>query len=165
MKKTHLSYLSLETQNMLLRQGCKGKRIIALRESVFANNKFVFNDLKTVYQNIYAQYVELKNKDISKIKCCETLSKKYKYTVANIIRIIDIMESDTEQYFSRKNIRLSPKETANRDKAIFVDYLNWKGNKENFLVWAQEKYHIGQNEINQILYFCLEADPRRYDMV
>lgn len=144
---------------------CKGKRIVALRDGIFVNNTFTFNNLKTIYQEIYMQYIELRKKKILKTKCYEILSKKYEYTTINIMRIVNIMESDTEQYFTRNKIRLSPKETANRDKAIFVDYLNWKGNKENFLVWAQEKYHISQNEINQILYFCLEADPRRYDMV
>lgn len=143
----------------------KGKRIIALKDSIFVNNKFDFNDLKTLYQDVYTEYVDLQARIPTKLKRCEIIAQKYHYTVQNILRIVSIMESDTKQYFARKNIRLSPTETTNRDKAIFVDYLNWKGSKPNFLIWAQEKYHISQNNIQSILYYCLEADPRRKDMV
>ena len=159
MKKYNLSKQTIKNRV------CKGKRLLALRDSIFVNYKFDFKDLKTIYQNIYAQYTVLKNEGKSAKKCCEIISEQYGYTVPNIYRIVEIMESDTEQYFSRKNIRLSPKETANRDKAIFVDYLNWKGNKKNFLVWASEKYNLSQIYISNILLLCLEADPNRRNMV
>lgn len=144
---------------------CIAKRTLALRDSIFVTHKFDFHDLKTIYQTIYARYIELRSEKTPKTKCYETLSKEYDYTVTNIYRIVEIMESDTKEYFSRKNIRMSAKETVNRDKAIFVDYLNWKGSKQNFLIWAQEKYNISQSALYHILGYCLEADPRRSDMV
>ena len=143
----------------------KGRRIVDLRDSFYITDTFNYVDLKQVYQTIYNEFVQLTAQNISKHLCYDILAKKYNYGNGNIDRIINIMKKDTTKYFNRKKIRLTHEESINRDKAIFVDYLRWKGSRGNFCIWASEKYGISKEHISQSIFHCLSADIRRYDMI
>ena len=118
---------------------CKGKRIVALQDSFFINDTFEYSDLKELYQSIYDEYNKMLKDGILKTKAKSMLAEKHRFGEANIQRILKIMNSDTERYFNRNAIKMSTAETMNRDKAVFVDYLKWRGSKENFRTWATEK--------------------------
>ncbi len=143
----------------------KGRRIIDLKDSFYITDTFEYTELKDVYRSINDDYNCLLMTKIPKLQCYEMLAKKYNYTCANITRIIKIMNSDTSKYFSREKIRLTHEESINRDKAVFVDFLRWKGSRENFCIWASEKYNVSKLHISNTIFYCLSADINRYDMI
>lgn len=144
---------------------CIGKRIVALQDAFFINDTFEYSDLKELYQSIYDEYNKMLKAGVLKTKAKSLLAEKHGFGEANIHRILKIMNSDTELYFNRDIIKTSIAETMNRDKAVFVDYLKWRGSKANFRTWAAEKYGLNPSTIDNILFYCLSADPKRYDMV
>ncbi len=143
----------------------KGRRIVALQESFYINETFQYQDLREIYQSVYDKYCTLRKDGIAVLECYKILAEEFNYIESNIVRIVSIMKSNSEKYFNRPKIRLSPNETINRDKALFVDYLKWRGNKENFYTWASEKYEISKHSVSEIIFYCLSADIRRYDMI
>ena len=118
-----------------------------------------------MYNNIYNEFKHLKAKNTPTFESYDILAARYNYDCRNIIRIINIMKRDTTEYFGRKNIRLTHAESINRDKAVFIDYLHWKGSRENFCIWAAEKYNLSKASIYQTISYCLSADIKRYDML
>ena len=64
----------------------------------------------------------------------------------------------------RSKTRLLKAEVINRDKAIFVDFLNWEGNKRQFCFWAAKKYNIQYSYVYEILQKHFIADPTRYEI-
>ena len=68
-----------------------------------------------------------------------------------------------EQYFSGKK-RLTKTETFNRDKALFIEYLKWPGERKDFCCYAAKKYGITPSYVTTILRYCLYANPKRYNM-
>lgn len=143
----------------------KGRRIVDLKEAFYITDAFEYASLKEVYNNIYNEFKQLKTKNTPTLESYDILAAKYNYDCRNIIRIISIMKRDTTKYFDRKNIRLTHTESINRDKAVFIDYLHWKGSRENFCIWAAEKYNLSKWSIYQTISYCLAADIKRYDML
>ncbi|MBR2861592.1 MAG: IS1595 family transposase [Clostridia bacterium] len=143
----------------------KGQRIVDLKDAFFITDTFEYASLKQVYNNIYDEFNYLKAQNIPKLQCYDMLAEKYNYECHNIMRIIGIMKKDTTKYFGRENIRLTHAESINRDKAVFIDYLHWKGSRENFCIWASEKYKLSKYYVNEIIHYCLSADIKRYDML
>ena len=95
----------------------------------------------------------------------EVLAAKYGYTVSNIQRIIILMERDTDNMYFEKKRKLSKTETYNRDKALFVDFLRWTGDKLDFYEYGARKYNLTPHYVYEILRYCFYADPERYNIV
>lgn len=138
-----------------------------LKESIRINDTITYKSLEEVYREIYQDYLQ-RQKDYpfdSQQAHCKILGEKYNFTLQNIIRIVNIMSTETEtEYFSKKR-KLTAEEKFNRDKAVFVDYLNWNGTRHEFCLCAKDKYNVSYSYIQQILYFVLSADVKRYDTI
>lgn len=144
----------------------KGRRIVALREEFLIGGEHEVLNLRETYQAIYSRVQELqKNSNYKKGECYQIVADEYGYVVSNIQRIVAIMKKDPETYFNRNKIRLSKKETTERDKAIFAEYVRWKGEYKNFVTWAAEKYNISESIVRTSISFCLTADERRYSFL
>lgn len=143
------------------------KRILRLKEEILISENITYCSLEETYRTIYEEYQFLKkeNPKLSNTSCMETLAKKHGFTVGNIDRIIRIMETDVpEVYFSKKR-RLTKTETFNRDKAMFIEYLKWPGERKDFCLYAAKKYGITYYYATTIIRYCLYAVPKRYYMV
>lgn len=141
------------------------QRVFALREAIYIHENISFCDLQHIYQNVYEEYKTLRNENNTHKKSLNLLAKKHNYASSNIQRIITIMNTHGKEYFINKKRKLSINETINRDKAIFVDLLRWKGSVDNFYVWASEKYKLSVRYVKQIVFFCYLADPKRKEWV
>ena len=142
------------------------KRILRLKEEVYIYENISYRSLEDVYRNIYADYLreQAENPDSSVNAIMESLAAKHGFSPQNIYRIIHIMTTeDTAKYFKEKR-KLTPAETYNRDKAIFIDYLRWPGERTDFCRYAAEKYHLSYYYVYVILKYCLYADPQRFNM-
>ena len=142
----------------------KGRRLVDLKDSFYINDSFQYSDLREIYHAIYSEFKSLKTQKLSAYQCCSQIAEKYKYNAMNICRIVNIMSQDTTKYFGSKK-RLTHDESIKRDKAVFVDFLHWNGSRNNFCIWASEKYNISASYVNSIISYCLSADNRRYDML
>ena len=143
------------------------KRIIRLKEEIFIHEDASYQSMETVYRSVYSDYHRLKieHPEILYDDRIAILEKTYGFTRYNIWRILQIMNSDTsEEYFSQKR-KLTKTETFNRDKALFIDYLRWSGERVDFCRHAAKKYNLTFDYVEAILKYCLYADPERYNMV
>lgn len=120
------------------------KRIVRLKEEIFIYENISYQKLNEVYQSVYNDFLILKNKDPerSNAACAKQIAKQYGYEYGNILRIVQIMGADTDGlYFDRKR-RLSPADIHKRDKALFIDFLRWNGDKKEFITYATAKYGL-----------------------
>lgn len=143
------------------------KRIIRLKEEIFIYEDVSYQSMGEVYQSVYSDYMDMKNsmRYISHEEIARQLGKKYGFSLQNIIRIVQIMETNTDaSHFSKKH-KLTKTETYNRDKAIFIDFLRWPGKRTDFYNHAAEKYGLAPYYVYIILKYCFFADPKRYEMV
>lgn len=143
------------------------KRIILLKEEIFIYEDVSYQSMGEVYQSVYSDYMDMKSGTgyVPYEKRIQQLGEKYRFSPQNIIRIVQIMETNTDaDRFSGKH-RLTTTETYNRDKAIFIDFLRWPGKRTDFYVHAAEKYGLAPYYVYIILKYCLFADPQRYELI
>ena len=138
-----------------------------LQEAFSVYEEYKYKSLEEVYREIYADYLELKENfpDISNSANYKKLGEKYNFTEQNILRIINIMSNDTDNTYFTKKRKLTHKERFERDKAIFVDFINWEGTRWDFCHWAAKKYNLSYHHIQHILNDVLTADVSRYDII
>lgn len=142
------------------------KRILKLKEEILVSEIVSFCSIEEVYRTIHNEYQIMKKEhpEISTLACTNVLAEKYGFAPSNIDRIIKIMDTDlTGEYFSGKK-RLTKTETFNRDKALFIEYLKWPGERQDFCQYAAKKYGITSFYATTILRYCLYANPKRYNM-
>ena len=143
------------------------KRYIRLKEEMYIYEDISYQSLKEVYRNVYSDYLELNagNPEITLSECVQRLAAQYGYKEGNIKRILHIMSTNPpEEYFQNKR-KFSTTETYNRDKALFIDFLRWNGERGDFCRYAQKKYGLSFGHVEMILKYCLYADPKRFNMV
>ena len=143
------------------------KRILRLKEEVYIYENVSYRSLEDVYRRVYSEYLHMQaeNPNTSTNSCVETIAANHGFSPQNIYRIIHIMSTENAtEYFKRKR-KLSPAEVYNRDRAIFIDYLRWPGERTDFCRHAAEKYNLSYNYVYAILKYCLYADPQRFNMV
>ena len=138
-----------------------------MHQAFYIHENISYKSLEEVYREIYADYKELVKEDpsITQVSYSEILGEKYNYSPKNIIRIINIMNTEGTPEFFITSRRLSSDERIERDKAIFIDFLKWDGERHDFCLWAAEKYNLSYFYIQSILRDVLTADPNRYDMI
>lgn len=143
------------------------KRILRLKEEIFIFEDVSYLSQEEVYRNIFSEYQLMltEHPDYSKTACMEILAEKYKFTYYNIYRIIRIMKTENPADYFKGKKKLTQEETYNRDKAMFIEYLKWPGERKDFCHYAAKKYGITYYYATTILRYCLYADPRRYNMV
>ena len=142
------------------------KRILKLKEEILVFESASFQSISEVYQTIYSEYQTMKKDSpgTSNSACSKALAEKHGFKPGNIDRIIKIMETEIpEKYFSGKK-KLTKTETFNRDKALFIEYLKWPGERQDFCRYAAKKYDITPSYATTILRYCLYANPKRYNM-
>lgn len=93
------------------------------------------------------------------------LAQKYGFKPSNIYRILHIMTTETQAEYFKTKRRLTPTELHNRNKAIFIDFLRWSGERADFCRLAAKKYGLSFGHIETILKYCLYADSKRFNMV
>ena len=143
------------------------KQFIRLKDEIFINEEISYESTEKVYKSIYSDYLALMetNPMIRKEECYNKLAQKYGFKPSNIYRILHIMTTETQvEYFKTKR-RLTPTELHNRNKAIFIDFLRWSGERSDFCRHASKKYGLSFCHIETILKYCLYADPKRFNMV
>lgn len=143
------------------------KRIIRLKEEIFIYEDISYRSMESIYRSVYADYHRLRtdHPEILYDDRIALLAEMYGFTRYNIGRILQIMNSDSsEAYFSQKR-RLTKTETYNRDKALFIDYLRWPGERIDFCHHAAKKYNLSYQYVEVILKYCLYAAPERYNMI
>ena len=143
------------------------KRYIRLKKEMFIYEETSYQSQEDVYRNIYSDYLKLKsaNPEATLSDCVQQLAAQYGFKQGNIKRIIHIMTTELpEEYFKVKR-KLTTTETYNRDKALFIDFLRWNGERGDFCRYAGKKYGLSFGHVEMILKYCLYADPKRFDMV
>ena len=143
------------------------KRYIELKKEIAIYENIDYKTLEVVYRNVFSDYNAIldANPGIYKEECYKRLSEKYGFKPKNITRIIQIMTTELpDEYFGKKR-KLSTVETYNRDKALFIDFLRWTGERSDFCRHASEKYGISYYNVQTILKYCLYADPKRFEIV
>lgn len=140
------------------------KRVIALSQNITVLDTFTYRELADIYQDVYRDYTEGVMNGRPKIALMESLADKYGYGLPNIQRIISIMKSDNKECKKQYKKKASP-DVINRDKELFVDFLNWDGTASEFALWAQEKYGLTSDYIKKIIVLHYKANPKRYDMI
>ncbi|MBQ4333439.1 MAG: IS1595 family transposase [Clostridia bacterium] len=138
-----------------------------LKVPVHAYEEYPVESTADTYRRIYNRYLELKaqHPDSYKYELVEMLATETDYAEVTLRGIIKEMESPGAQTSSATKTRVSPKETANRNKALFVDYMNWKGTKEEFYNFTKEKYKIGKQMTDDILKLMVLSDPKRKELL
>ena len=150
-------------QNIVSRQ----KLIERLREEIFVYEDISYKSLPEVYQEIYYEYKAMREENPERTQsfCAQFLANKNGFKEGNIIRIINIMSSDgVDNYFDGKK-KLTSEEAFNRDKAMFIDFLKWNGDRNSFCKWAAEKYALRKDYVSTILKYCLRARIDRIENV
>ena len=140
------------------------KRVLALQEAIYANEFYEYRTLEEKGQDFRNSYLKIKEQfpDYSKYECANILAEEFNYTFSMTIAIISRIERK-EPLFTGQKTPVS--ETTNRDKKMFVDILNWRGTKDEFMKYAKEKYNLKQTEIYRILRLICMAEPKRFDMM
>ena len=150
-------------QNIVSRQ----KRIERLRDEFFIHENITYKSLEEVYHDVYSEFQTMRKEDpqITQSACAKHLAEKYGFKEGNVWRIIGIMSSDNkDNYFVGKK-KLTPSETYNRDKAIFIDFLKWNGDRNSFCQWATKKYDLRKDYVSTIIKYCLWARIDRIENV
>ena len=143
------------------------KRIERLRDEFFIYEDISYKSLAEVYQEIYFEYQTMREEDPERTQtsCVQYLADKNGFKEGNILRIINIMSSDgVDNYFDGKK-KLTSEEAFNRDKAMFIDFLKWNGDRNSFCKWAAKKYALRKDYVSTILKYCLRAKIDRIENV
>ena len=77
-------------------------------EDIYIYENTSYLSLKELYQNIYSDYLRLKEQkqDFSNQFCATKLAEKYNFTPNNILRIIQIMSDDVIGDYWKKNLKI-----------------------------------------------------------
>ena len=143
------------------------RRMERLKKEIFIYEDVTYRSREDIYREIYQGYMKIKadNPAIRDHAVYAILSKEHNCTPSNIERILKIMTTeDLTTYFKRTN-RLTPQEAFKRDKSLFIDYLKWTGTRAEFCKWAAKKYNLSVVYVDQVLFYIMMADEKRYDMV
>lgn len=143
------------------------KRILRLKQELRISENISYHTQEEVYKTIFTEYQKLRmeNPSYTKTSCMEILAEKYSFSFYNIYRIIRIMTTeDPTDYFKSKR-KLTQEETYNRDRAMFIEFLKWPGERKDFCHYAAKKYGITYSYATTILRYCLYAVPERYYML
>ncbi len=143
------------------------KRFLRLKAEMYIYEDVRYKSLEDLYREVYANYLEIKKNRPEKSinECSKILAEQYGFKPSNIWRILGIMTSDIQGDYFRCKRRLSDTETFNRDKALFIDFLRWQGERSDFCRHASQKYGLSFGHVETILKYCLYADPKRFNMV
>lgn len=142
-------------------------RYLRLKKEIGIHEDIDYKSLETVYRNVFSDYNAAQDAKpgMHKEEYYQMLAEKYGFKSGNITRIIHVMTTEIpDEYFNKKR-KLSTIETYNRDKALFIDFLRWPGERGNFYRYASKKYGLSFGSIRTILRYCLYADPKRFDIV
>ena len=96
------------------------------------------------------------------MKVIHELALKHNYSETNIKKII----SEAKEHPFNHNAapqRLTKSAAVNRDKEIYVAFLQWPETRTEFTIWASEKYELSYEYISKILRYHFKADPKRYE--
>lgn len=143
------------------------KRILRLKQELHISENISYHTQEEVYKTIFTEYQMLRteNPSYTKTSCMEILAEKYSFSFYNIYRIVRIMTiEDPADYFKSKR-KLTQEETYNRDRAMFIEFLKWPGERKDFCHYAAKKYGITYSYATTILRYCLYAVPERYYML
>lgn len=143
------------------------KRILRLKQELCISKNITYLSQEEVYRTIFEEYQTLlaDNPAYTKTACMEILAERYSFSYYNIYRIIRIMTTeDSMDYFKIKR-KLTQEETYNRDRAMFIEFLKWPGERKDFCHYAAKKYGITYYYATTILRYCLYAVPERYYMI
>lgn len=156
-------YTKQQAKNIVSRSRYREK----MAEDFFVYEDFSHKSLEDVYREIYAKYNKIKAEfpDISNRACYIQLAEKYNYCPDNIKRIVKIMSTEKETNYFEKKRKFPSNEKIERDKAIFVDYLQWTGEIKDFYSVTAKKYNLSVAYIRQILTDILVSNYSRYDMI
>ncbi|MBQ7969068.1 MAG: IS1595 family transposase [Clostridia bacterium] len=144
----------------------KMKTIEKLKAEFYIFEDFDYINLKEKYKKVFERYQSIRicNPEMQKGQIIDILSDEYNYSAIAIKKIIKTMSEPNEEFWRKKH-RLSPSETLNRNKALFVDLLKWEGSLKEFCDWAAKKYSISKGYVTNIIGYCLIANPKRRDQV
>ena len=143
---------------------CRQKRIDALREPFYIHENYSYKTISEIYTDVFNRFLELSVHHPSVTERARILAGEFGYNVASIFRIIEIMRTGTHDSIHQFKNRTTKEETILRDRAIFVDCLRWRGEKADFITWAQEKYKLTPHYVYHILTICCYADYHRYEI-
>ena len=143
------------------------RRMERLKKEIFIYENVTYRTREEVYRAIYQDYLKLKaeDPDMPNYVANNVLSKSHGYSSISIDKIHKIMTMEDPMAYIHKKKHLTSSEAYKRDKAIFIDYLKWTGTRREFCKIAAEKYDLSVNYVEQILFYVLDADEKRYDMV
>lgn len=141
------------------------KRIEQYKEAIYIYDDFSYKSREEVYEEIYSEYQSLRtqNPEITQVECYKIISEKTGYTENTIMKLVYEISNDSGKITSSKDKRLTKENLINRDKAIYIDFLNWDGDRKSFCKWAAEKYHLSNDYVHRILRFFFIADYKRLD--
>ena len=134
-----------------------------LRAPVYAHDKYPVESVLDIHQRVYNRYLELKAQHPTayKYELLKTITEETGYAEITLNGIIKKMKNPSPQTSSSAKTRISPKQTADRNKALYVDYINWTGTKEEFFQFTKEKYNIGKDATRAVLKAMVNSDPKR----
>ena len=138
------------------------KRIVAMSESLNITQTFEYKDLSAVYKEVYSEYMSGVRGGKAKMKLIQELAKKRNYSEISIHKIISSAKERSSSHKPSPR-RLTKSSAINRDKEIYVAYLQWPGTRIDFTFWASEKYGLSYDYVSKILRYHFQADPKRYE--
>ena len=162
-------YRAMEDKYGFSRQTIKndialGKRIVNLRRVFYASEKYKYSNLQEVFESVYARYNELLEEgNLGKLEIYDVMGEEYGYTSIMVYNIIKSMKTGID-WGGKVKLKIPMSQTLNRDRAIFIDCLNWTGTKAEFLEYAKNKYNVSSSVIYQTIQLNCIADPNRYEM-
>lgn len=141
------------------------KRIEQYRDAIYIYEDFSYKSREEVYEEIYSEYQSLRaeNPEMMQIECYKIISEKTGYTEKTIMRLIYEMSNNSSKITSSKDKRLTKDNLINRDKAIYIDFLNWDDDRKSFCKWAAEKYQLSSSYVHYVLRLFFIADYKRLD--
>lgn len=164
-------YLSAEQRYNRSRQTIKNdiataKRVADLRASFYAGEEYEYMDSRRVFEKIFYRYNEIiqQNPQLQKRAVYQQLAEEFEYTHAMIYNIVSAMKHGNIDWDKKSKNRIPTTQTLNRDRSVFIDYLNWIGTKQDFLQAAAKKYYISVSEVQHIIRINYIADPHRYEI-
>lgn len=164
-------YVAAETKYNLSRQTIKNdiataKRVSELREPFCAEGFYEYMNSNEIFAQIFARYSTLRQADPGREgrEIYKELSEEFGYKAGMIYKIVSTFLSGETIRATGRKMRIPITQTLNRDRSVFIDYLNWTGTHSEFLESASLKYKVSIAEIQKILHLNYIADPRRYEM-
>lgn len=136
------------------------KRAEALKCDIHPNDEYKYKDMRVGTRHAYLS-LYLKYKPDKKITYDFVPDRNEEGIPLSIRTAIDSMYS-VHKYYLKKIRHLPYEDSIKRDRAICVDYLNWKGSKKGFYKMASKKYFISEVYLREIIRRSFEAKPERY---